>query len=54
MTRPVESDYMTHTAYSRALEDYCDVLAQQIKGLENSLMNAGMIIEHLTNRLNQQ
>ena len=31
MIRPIESDYMTHTAYGRALEDYCDVLAQQIR-----------------------
>ena len=24
MTRPRESDYTSHTSYTRALEDYCD------------------------------
>lgn len=26
MTRPQESDYTSHVAYSRALEEYCDKL----------------------------
>ena len=26
MTRPRESDYTSHTSYTRALEDYCDLL----------------------------
>ena len=29
MKRPVESDYTSHVAYTRALEDYCDALEQQ-------------------------
>lgn len=28
MKRPVESDYTSHVAYTRALEDYCDALEQ--------------------------
>ena len=28
MKRPVESDYTSHVAYTRALEEYCDVLRQ--------------------------
>jgi hypothetical protein len=28
MKRPLESDYTSLTAYTRALEKYCDVLAQ--------------------------
>jgi hypothetical protein len=28
MKRPVESDYTSHVAYTRALEEYCDVLEQ--------------------------
>lgn len=28
MTRPVESDYTSQVAYTRALEAYCDTLAQ--------------------------
>jgi hypothetical protein len=28
MKRPSESDYTSLTAYTRALEEYCDVLAQ--------------------------
>ena len=31
MIRPTESDYLNTAAYARALEDYCDVLAQQIR-----------------------
>ena len=29
MKRPVESDYTSHVAYTRALEEYCDALEQQ-------------------------
>ena len=29
MKRPVESDYTSHVAYTRALEGYCDALEQQ-------------------------
>jgi len=28
MKRPIESDYTSHVAYTRALEEYCDALAQ--------------------------
>ena len=28
MKRPIESDYTSHVAYTRALEDYCDALEQ--------------------------
>jgi len=28
MKRPIESDYTSHVAYARALEEYCDTLAQ--------------------------
>jgi hypothetical protein len=28
MKRPIESDYTSHVAYTRALEEYCDTLAQ--------------------------
>jgi hypothetical protein len=28
MNRPIESDYTSHVAYTRALEEYCDALAQ--------------------------
>ena len=28
MKRPVESDYTSHVAYTRALEEYCDALEQ--------------------------
>ena len=28
MTRPIESDYTSQVAYTRALEAYCDTLAQ--------------------------
>jgi hypothetical protein len=28
MKRPIESDYTSHVAYARALEDYCDLLRQ--------------------------
>ena len=28
MKRPIESDYTSHVAYTRALEQYCDTLAQ--------------------------
>jgi hypothetical protein len=28
MKRPIESDYTSLTAYTRALEEYCDALAQ--------------------------
>jgi hypothetical protein len=28
MNRPIESDYTSMTAYTRALEEYCDALAQ--------------------------
>ena len=28
MKRPIESDYTSHVAYARALEEYCDMLAQ--------------------------
>jgi hypothetical protein len=28
MKRPTESDYTSHVAYARALEEYCDTLAQ--------------------------
>ena len=28
MTRPIESDYTSQVAYTRALEAYCDSLAQ--------------------------
>ena len=28
MKRPIESDYTSHVAYARALEEYCDALAQ--------------------------
>ena len=28
MKRPIESDYISLTAYTRALEEYCDTLAQ--------------------------
>ena len=36
------------------LEIVHDAYGERITALENSLMNAGMIIERLTNRLNQQ
>ena len=36
------------------LEIVHDAYGERIAALENSLLNAGMIIEHLTNRLNQQ
>ena len=29
MKRPIESDYTSHVAYTRALEGYCDALEQQ-------------------------
>jgi hypothetical protein len=29
MKRPIESDYTSHVAYTRALEEYCDALVQQ-------------------------
>ena len=29
MKRPIESDYTSHVAYTRALEEYCDALEQQ-------------------------
>ena len=28
MKRPIESDYISQVAYTRALEEYCDTLAQ--------------------------
>jgi hypothetical protein len=28
MKRPLESDYTSHVAYTRALEEYCDAWAQ--------------------------
>ena len=28
MKRPIESDYISLTAYTRALEEYCEALAQ--------------------------
>jgi hypothetical protein len=28
MKRPIESDYTSHVAYTRALEEYCDMLEQ--------------------------
>ena len=28
MKRPIEADYTSHVAYTRALEQYCDTLAQ--------------------------
>jgi hypothetical protein len=28
MKRPIESDYTSHVAYTRALEEYCDSLPQ--------------------------
>lgn len=28
MKRPVESDYTSHVAYTRALEEYCDQMGQ--------------------------
>jgi hypothetical protein len=28
MKRPIESDYTSHVAYTRALEEYCDAFAQ--------------------------
>lgn len=31
MIRPIESDFITHTAYSRALEAYCDLLVMHIR-----------------------
>jgi len=29
MKRPIESDYTSHVAYTRALEEYCDAFVQQ-------------------------
>ena len=29
MKRPIESDYASHVAYNRALEEYCDSLEKQ-------------------------
>ena len=34
MTRPRESDYTTHVAYTRALEDYCDFLENRKQFVE--------------------
>jgi hypothetical protein len=31
MKRPSESDYTSHVAYTRALEEYCDTLAQPVQ-----------------------
>ena len=31
MKRPIESDYSSHVAYTRALEAYCDSLAQPVQ-----------------------
>ena len=28
MKRPIESDYTSHVAYTRALEEYCDTLSR--------------------------
>jgi hypothetical protein len=31
MKRPIESDYTSHVAYARALEEYCDWLVQPVQ-----------------------
>jgi len=31
MKRPIESEYTSHVAYARALEDYCDALAASVQ-----------------------
>jgi hypothetical protein len=31
MKRPIESDYTSHVAYTRALEEYCDWLVQPVQ-----------------------
>jgi hypothetical protein len=42
MKRPVESDYTSHVAYTRALEEYCDWLVQPapVQELYNELLFA--------------
>ena len=39
MKRPVESDYTSHVAYTRALEEYCDTLAQP--AVPDAIIEAG-------------
>ena len=36
MTRPRESDYASHTAYTRALEAYCDFLENRKQFVEGA------------------
>jgi hypothetical protein len=38
MKRPLEQDYTSLTAYTRALEEYCDALARVAKGMHGSIL----------------
>ena len=40
MTRPVEADYNSQVAYTRALEAYCDSLAQPVQELNETAIRA--------------
>ena len=35
MTRPIENEYVSYVAYTRALEEYCDFLESENGSLES-------------------
>ncbi len=48
MKRPIESNYTSHIAYTRALEAYCDMLAQPAQEPRNFCPRCGKRTADLT------
>ena len=52
MKRPIESDYTSHVAYTRALEEYCDQQKYQLFGYVDmasyALLNSVRTIEQVS------
>lgn len=48
MKRPIESDYTSHVAYTRALEEYCNEQDESLKLAQDALASldgVGTVIE---------
>lgn len=54
MTRPVESDFTSHVAYTRALEAYCAEQDARIDSLLETIKEMGMIDNPLIAEMTQQ
>jgi hypothetical protein len=51
MKRPVESDYTSHVAYTRALEEYCDWLVQPVQEPVATVIKKGADRQWMSERL---